>query len=222
MRVPPNRVFRLRLRGVNAYLVSDDDGLTLIDAGLPWDTERIRKRISDAGFDPEEIDRVLVTHFDLDHVGTLAALNLDARVYLGDPDASFLAGTDRPPLSNRKGLFQRAVDVFLTRPDLDIETVEDGERIGRFVAHRLPGHTPGHTVYVHDDYGVAFVGDLVRGLDGELAASPWPFTYDTAANEESVRALAERTSGIDVIAPGHGDPIRENGSDALRRLADSL
>ncbi|WP_129115136.1 MBL fold metallo-hydrolase [Halegenticoccus tardaugens] len=222
MPVPPNRVFRLELGSVNAYLVDDDEGVTLIDAGKPWDVEKIRTRIADAGFDVEGIDRVLVTHFDVDHVGTLAALDLDAPVYMGDPDARFLAGSERPPLSNHKGLIQRLFGLLLTRPDFPIETVEDGDRIGGFVAHRLPGHTPGHTAYVHEEYGVAFVGDVVRAVNGELAASPWIITYDTATNAESIRTLADRTPDVEVVAVGHGNPIREEGGDALRRLADSL
>ncbi len=221
MTLPPERVWRLRLRGVNAYLV-DCDVLTLVDAGTPWDVDRIRERVEQAGFEIDDVERVLLTHFDVDHVGALAALDLDATVYVADPDARYLTGTAQPPLGNHKGAIQRLADVFLTRPDLDVEVVADGDEIGPFVAYRTPGHTPGHTAYVHGEYGVAFVGDLVRELDGDLVESGWFMSYDTDDNEASIRHLADHTVDVDVIAVGHGDPIRENGGDALRRLADSL
>jgi glyoxylase-like metal-dependent hydrolase (beta-lactamase superfamily II) len=220
MGLEPNRVYRLELPWVNAYLVRDDGSLTLVDAGTPWDVERVRDRFEAAGFDPADVDRVLLTHYDLDHVGTLAELDLDARVHVADPDGGFLSGTASPPLGNHKGLFQRLTRPLLDRPDLPLEAVEDGDRIGPFVAHRTPGHTPGHTAYVHEEYGTAFVGDLVRRVDGDLAASPWVMSYDAAENRRSVRRLADRLRSVEVVAMGHGTPVREGGGDALRRLAD--
>jgi glyoxylase-like metal-dependent hydrolase (beta-lactamase superfamily II) len=219
--LPPNAVWRLRLRGVNAYLVSDD-GLTLVDAGTPWDAKRLRKRLDAAGFAVADVDRVLLTHFDLDHVGTLSKLDFEAPVHVAPADADLLTGATRPPLTNRKGLIQRASGLFLDRPDVDLVPVEDGDRIGPFVAHRTPGHTPGHTAYVHEGYGVAFVGDLVVEADGRLEPSPRIVTYDAERNEASIRSLAEELDEIDVVAMGHGDPIRADGGEKFRRLAGSL
>ncbi|WP_049893538.1 MBL fold metallo-hydrolase [Halogranum rubrum] len=221
MGLPPNHVWRMRLRGVNAYLVADD-GLTLVDAGTPWDADRIRTRMDNIGHDVADIDRVLLTHYDLDHVGTLAKLDLDADVYLAAPDADYFRGTDSPPLTNHKGLFQRATELFVSDPTFTIQPVEDGDRIGPFVAHRTPGHTPGHTAFVHDEYGVAFVGDLVRTIDGELHPSPWVFSYSLSNVKRSIRTLADRIPDVDVLAVGHGHPVRTKGGIALRQLADRL
>ena len=227
-----DRVFRLALRGVNAYLVDDrpgdgdaagDDGSwTLVDAGTPLDAGRLRGSLADAGVAPADVDRVLLTHYDLDHVGTLATLGLDAPVHVAEPDASYLDGTAKPPLSNHKGLFQRVTGPFVRRPDLPVERVTDGEEVGGFRAVRTPGHTPGHTAFVHDGYGVAFVGDVVMEDDGDLSPSPWLLCYDAAENEASVRALAERAADVDAVCMGHGDPVRTGGGDALERLVVRL
>jgi glyoxylase-like metal-dependent hydrolase (beta-lactamase superfamily II) len=248
-----DRVFRLALRGVNAYLVrdgagdgsgaedgdgdgdgdrdrdrhgdeagSDDGSWTLVDAGMPWHAGRIRASLDDAGVTPADVDRVLLTHYDLDHVGALATLGLDAPVHAADPDAAYLDGTGKPPLSNHKGLFQRAVGPLVRRPDLPLERVTDGDEVGGFRVVRTPGHTPGHTAFVHDDYGVAFVGDVVMGDDGDLSPSPWYLCYDAAENEASVRALAERAADVDAVCMGHGDPVRTGGGDALERLVVRL
>jgi glyoxylase-like metal-dependent hydrolase (beta-lactamase superfamily II) len=218
--VPPDRVWRLECRGVNAYLLRDaDDTWTLVDAGTPWDAGRVRAALGAAGLAPGDLDRVLVTHYDLDHVGGLAGLDLDCPVHLAPPDDAYLTGRRSPPLSNHKGLFQRVVAPLVEVPGAPVRPVADGDEFGGLRAYRTPGHTPGHTAYVHADYGVAFVGDLVRGAGDDLAPSPWAVTYDVAENAASVRSLADRAPAFEVVAMGHGDPVRTGGDAALRRLA---
>lgn len=217
-------VHRVQLRGVNAYLVRDDDGLTLVDAGTPWDRSQLHSHLSDAGFTAAEIDRVLVTHYDIDHVGTLSSLGLreSVPIYIAEPDASYLAGRAKPPVLSRKGALQRLGTRLVSPPTQPIETVDDGDRIGSFVAYRTPGHTMGHTAFVHEDLGAAFVGDLVRERDGDLVTLPWVMAADTNVNNRSIRNFVSRCPPVDVIAVGHGEPLDAYGYGALQRLADTV
>lgn len=221
MTPPRNTVFRLPLRGVNAYLVDDGD-LTLVDAGTPWDGSRLRRALAARRCDVADLDRVLLTHYDVDHVGGLAALDdeLDVPVYVADPDASVLEGVASPPRSV-KGLTQRLMDGFVTRPSVPVRRVREDDDVGEFTAYRTPGHTPGHTSYVHGS-GVAFLGDVAVSVGGQLRPPPRLLTHDSATNAASVRALADRCPPFDVAAPGHGDPLRSSGYGALCRLADKL
>ncbi|ELZ26767.1 zn-dependent hydrolase, glyoxylase [Halogeometricum pallidum JCM 14848] len=215
---------RFRCRGVNAYLVDDDGTLTLVDAGTPWDGERMLEMLSSAAVDPSDIDRVLLTHFDVDHVGTLATLGLDEDVpiHAAEPDASFLLGDADPPAGNHKGALQRALRLFVDAPTNEVVRVSDGDEVGGFVTYRTPGHTPGHVVYHHPGHGAAFLGDLVRESDGELEPLPWLMCYDVDRNEKSLTDLVERIGSFEVACVGHGDPLRTGGYDALRRAADQL
>jgi len=216
-------VWRFGLRGVSAYLVFDDVP-TLVDAGTPWDEDAIRDGLDDAGVEASEIGRVLLTHYDLDHVGTLAALapDLDAPVYAYGFDAQLLRGARSPPLRNHKGLIQRLGGLVTDLPDLDVGGVRDGGEVGSFTAYHTPGHTPGHVAYVSEELGVALLGDLVSESDGELNESGWIISYDTAEVAASVRSLAERAPAFDVACVGHGDPLTSDGDGALRRLAATL
>lgn len=216
-------VWRFELRGVSAYLV-DDDVPTLVDAGTPWDEASIREGFADAGVDVADVGRVLLTHYDLDHVGTLAALtpDLDATVYTGAFDAALLRGERSPPWRNHKGALQRLGGLFTTLPDLEINAVADGERLGSFTAYHTPGHTPGHVAYVSEDLRVALLGDLVSGSDGELAPSEWLISYDTDRVLDSIRDLAERAPPFEVACVGHGEPIASGGGAALEALAQSI
>ena len=125
-------VWRFDCRGVNAYLVFDDVP-TLVDAGKPWDEETIRRGLNEAGVAVSEIGRVLLTHYDLDHVGTLAALtpDLDAPVRAYGFDATLLRGDRKPPVGNHKGLIQRLAGLVTDLPDLDVVGVRDGDRTRR-------------------------------------------------------------------------------------------
>ncbi|WP_327053230.1 MBL fold metallo-hydrolase [Halomicrococcus gelatinilyticus] len=216
-------VWWLDLGNVNCYLADDDDTLTLVDAGTPFDRRDVTTGVRDAGYGVSDIERVLVTHYDFDHVGALARLpDLDATVHVGDPDAAFLTGERRPDWHNHKGALQRATGPLLSTPDLPVEVVADGDEVGSFTAYHAPGHTPGHVVYVSEALDVAFLGDLVRERDGELAASPWVVSYDTDAVTESVRSLADRLPAFSVAAMGHGVPFVRDGSERLADLAARL
>jgi len=224
MSVPPEHVYRLSLGGVNAYLV-DDDGVTLVDVGPPWAVDDLRSGLADAGYAPEDVDRVLLTHYDLDHVGGLslivdddtAADGSDAEVYMADPDARYLVGRDSPSLRSHKGVFQRTAGRIVDAPDVQIYRVDDGREIGPFVAYRTPGHTDGHVAYVHEGFDVAFVGDLLRESGGRLRPPSRLFSRDRTENDRSVRRLAEETAP-ETVAPGHGDPVADPG--ALDRAAE--
>ena len=216
-------VWRLDCRGVNAYLVFDDVP-TLVDAGTPWDEAAIRTGLGDAGLSVDDVGRVLLTHYDLDHVGTLAALasDLDAPVYAYGFDAQLLRGTRSPPLRNHKGLIQRLGGFVTDLPNLDVVGVRDGGTVGSFTAYHTPGHTPGHVAYVSEELGVALLGDLVSASDGDLEPSGWLISYDTEAVATSVRGLATHAPPFEVACVGHGDPLATGGDEALARLAAEL
>jgi len=216
-------VWRFECRGVNAYLVFDDVP-TLVDAGTPWDEAAIRNGLDEAGVAVSEIGRVLLTHYDLDHIGTLAVLapDLDAPVRAYGFDAQVLRGARTPPLRNHKGLIQRLGGLVTDLADLDVVGVHDGETVGSFTAYHTPGHTPGHVAYVSEELGVGLLGDLVSESDGDLSPSGWLISYDTNAVETSVRGLAARAPPFETACVGHGDPLASGGGEALRRLAAGL
>jgi len=156
-------------KGVNAFLLADEDGLTLVDAGTPFDADRVEAAVEAAGFDLEDVARILLTHYDLDHVGSVAKLAVDAPVYVGTADADYLTGARRPGLSGLKPAIQTAVGVLIPDVPADrVRRVEEGDAIGGFTAYHTPGHTPGHIAYVHEARDVAVLGDAVIERGGSL------------------------------------------------------
>jgi glyoxylase-like metal-dependent hydrolase (beta-lactamase superfamily II) len=204
----------------NAYLVDDGDDVTLIDAGLFVNRPAIGDELAAAGYAPDDLDRVLLTHYDIDHVGGLPALDgFTGPVYVGADDAELAAGTQSPSLAHHKGAFHRAVRPIWNLGGVDVTAVDDGDRIGGFTAHHTPGHNPGHIVYTHDGLGVALLGDLVWEDGGVLTTPEWYDSYDMDELRASVRTLASRLPPFELAAMGHGEPILSRGHAALADLA---
>ncbi len=84
-------VYALSLGPVNAFLI-DDDGLTLIDTGVPGSSDAIHQAVRELGRQPSDIRRILVTHCHADHSGSLAALvrATDAPAYMHPEDAALV------------------------------------------------------------------------------------------------------------------------------------
>jgi glyoxylase-like metal-dependent hydrolase (beta-lactamase superfamily II) len=220
--LPPG-IRRIDCGRVNAYLVEDEEALTLVDGGMPGCADAIRTAVREEGHAIRDLDRVLLTHYDVDHVGALAKLTpaLDAQLVASRHAATMLMEDQAPPLTNHKGLIQRVSGVLISTPDLPVTHVEDRASVGSFTAYHTPGHTPGHVVYVSERLDVAFLGDLVYESDGDLESSKWRVSYDTETVRSSITSLAEEGSFFEYACPGHGEPLGD-GFGRLERLADRL
>jgi len=213
-------IWWLDLGGVNAYLVDDGGAVTLIDAGPPWRAGAILDGLVDAGFVLTDLDRVLVTHYDADHVAGLSRLGgLDVEVYAGRRDAGLVSGSESPDLGSRKGFTQGLMAPLVRDSPVAVRAIDDGDTVGSFTVYETPGHTPGHVAYVSEDLDAAFVGDLLRESDGRLTPSPWFLSDDTDAVRESIRSLSARGPEFSVLGMGHGVPFERGGSGRLDDLA---
>ena len=74
-------------------IVDEENGTTLVDAGLPDQTEAIGAALVEAGIGVRDLRRIIFTHQDLDHVGSGAALvrRSGARVLAHSADAPYLS-----------------------------------------------------------------------------------------------------------------------------------
>src|SRR5579859_3198113 len=97
MREIADGVFEIEIRFVNAHLVVTDDGVVLIDTGLPGRSARIDRALTEARQAVGDIHTILVTHWHADHTGNAADLQRrsGARVVAHAIEAGEIGGTER-------------------------------------------------------------------------------------------------------------------------------
>ncbi|MCH7618018.1 MAG: MBL fold metallo-hydrolase, partial [Chloroflexi bacterium] len=103
------RIYAIPLGYVNAYVLEEENGLTLIDAGLRGNERRIWKALATIERKPSDVNHVLLTHHHADHVGSLAAVKKasGAEAYVHPLDAPIVAGEKPRPAANRASIIGR-------------------------------------------------------------------------------------------------------------------
>src|SRR3990170_5024174 len=115
---------------VNAFLIVGDDGLTLVDSGLPGKKDPILSAVARVGRRPADLMHILITHHHIDHMGSLGDLMeaTGAKSYVHPLDSPIVRG-DRPqPGPNPGGL--------LFAGDAAANVIRLGMPIGMFTADR--------------------------------------------------------------------------------------
>lgn len=210
---------------VNCYLCRDDDGFTLIDAAMPGKADLIFERLAAFGGRPSDLRRILITHADIDHAGSAAAVQArsGAVVYAG-PDTAALLVEGRSPRHMPRPV-QFILDHFIHYSKLPrdaIRPVTDGDVLpvlGSLSVLSAPGHTPDQHAFFSPSAGVVFAGDALNTRGGHLQTTPPRITADGAAAEDSARLLLGLAPAI--IACGHGAPLVD-GAVAIAALLAHL
>ena len=205
---------------VNAYLVNTGDKLVLVDtgaAGLFGPTlGNLLANLKAAGYQPEQVDAVLITHMHPDHVGGLIADGKiafpNATVHADQHDADFWlaqANLDKAP-ADAKGFFQGAMasmNPYITagkfKPFNGNTDLLPGIR-----AVATPGHTPGHSIYVVESKGQKLVlwGDLMHVAAVQFVQPQITIVFDTdskAAAMQRKKAYADAAAGRYLVAGAH-------------------
>ena len=206
---------------VNAYLVEEEDGLTLVDTNLPRSRDRILAAASALG---RPIRRIALTHAHQDHIGSLDALAAalpGVEVLISTRDARLLAKDKSldpdEPQAKLRGSYSGAD----TRPT---RTLEAGDVVGSLEVHASPGHTPGHISFFDPRDRTLYAGDAFSTFGGvatgaKSARFPLPafatWHRPTAlASARSLRALDPAT-----LATGHGKVVTDPGAEMDRAIA---
>jgi glyoxylase-like metal-dependent hydrolase (beta-lactamase superfamily II) len=205
---------------VNAFVVNTGGKLVLVDAGAAGlfgpTLGRMLTNLRAAGYQPEQVDEILITHFHPDHVGGLVAGDKtvfpNATVHADQRDVDFWLSKeqmDKAP-ADTKAFFQGAMaslNPYVTAGRLKAFTGTTDLLPGiRAVAAN--GHTPGHTVYEVSSQGQKLLvwGDLMHVAAVQFPNPKVTIAFDVnskAAAAERLKLFAQAAKNRSFIAGAH-------------------
>ncbi|WP_144760560.1 MBL fold metallo-hydrolase [Curtobacterium sp. 9128] len=218
----------------NWVVLAEEDGVALIDAGYPADTELVLDTVRYAGHDLDDLRRVYVTHGHVDHVGGIPGIlerHPHVEVLAHADEVANVRGPSRQQVTPAELGGRLAAPRVLrwlasaVRSDAlrrtEVPSVRaftaadfDGRAITPFPA---TGHTDGSTAYLLPAADAIVTGDAVVSRHDTQPASwaPRPrmitpfFTADQAVALESARALPIP----EIVLPGHGPAVHRVGRE---------
>ena len=211
------------------YILSEGERVVIVDAATPGRARAVWRHLDGLGRTPQAVDQIWLTHGDIDHMGSVAALKKDsgATVVAHEADAPLVDGrVDRElgplPLAATYGrVFNWGIrHLFRYQPARVENPVVDGDVIGDWQVVHAPGHTAGSICFYHPVRKVIIVGDALNHRQGRLGAPPPMFTPDMRQAHESIRRIA--ALDFEICCFGHGPPLVEDARQRVQDFAESL
>ena len=166
--------------------------------------------------------RLLLTHIHFDHAGAAGALLArwpHLEVFVHPRGAAHLIDPTRLVASARRVFgdrFESLVGEVVPVPAHRLQTIDDGEAIGRFQSAWTPGHAIHHVAFMDSDSGTAYPGDVagIRLASGVVIPPTPPPDIDLDAWRESL-VLLEAWRPERLALPHYGEV-----SDPAAHLAE--
>ncbi len=202
----PNLTQLTKMGWMNAYLVREDDGLTLVDTTMKAADDLIAAA-QQVGV---PIRRIALTHGHGDHVGSLDALRgklgTEVTVSMTELDAKILAGEPVEFSGKKRGSWPKVK----TTPDV---LLNHGDRVGSLEVVASPGHTPGHVAFLDTRDGSLIAGDAFLSIGGLQVPNrptfPFPLVWMGTCDRELAleSAITLRALEPELLVLGHGKAV---------------
>jgi glyoxylase-like metal-dependent hydrolase (beta-lactamase superfamily II) len=200
---------------VNAYLVAEQDGLTLVDTTLLGGAKQILAAARELG---APIVRIALTHAHGDHIGCVDPLHAalpEAEVIISARDARLMAKDMSLDPGEPEAKLRGSYPGASTKPT---RTVTGGDTVASLEVIAAPGHTPGHVAFLDRRDGTLLCGDAYTTIGGVATTAAPNLRFPLAAMVtwhrptalETARAL--RALEPARLAPGHGRIVERPGA----------
>ncbi|MFX0205735.1 MAG: MBL fold metallo-hydrolase [Candidatus Hodarchaeota archaeon] len=159
--------------------------LILIDTAMEDTAETLISEIKACGYQPTDIETIIITHSHIDHIGGLAS----AKAQMGDPRIA-CHELEMEPIINQ---------VNVNMDDL----LKDGQIYQGLLVIHTPGHTPGNISLLDQESELLLVGDSFQTVEGEIQPMPDAYNQDPAQHRQSMKKLLDFSFKKAIVAHGH-------------------
>ena len=222
---------------IHPALIWDSETTILVDTGFPGQLPLIREAIEKAGFTFLKLNKIIITHHDMDHIGSLSSLvkelpeGIEVLAHL--EEKPYIQGEKRPikmaqlearldslpdEMKARFKNFKANFENLKTRVD---KTLADGEELpccGGITVIHTPGHTPGHICLYLKQSKTLIGGDALFVESGMLVQAPPSYNFDTDLSIKSIKKLTKYD--IETVICYHGGLYKENVNQRIAELAN--
>lgn len=186
---------------IHPILLWDDEMAVLIDTGFPGQIEDIQVEMEKVGVSFDKLKVVILTHQDIDHIGSLPELlqrcRSNIKVYAHELDKPYIEG-DLPLLKDGN---------VENRPKGKVsDTMIDGQELpycGGILILHTPGHTPGHISLYLKQSKILVAGDSMYSVNGMLGGIHAPTTINIKEAQQSLKKYLNLD--IESVVCYHGD-----------------
>ncbi len=171
---------------IQPFVVITSEDVLLLDAGLGFDVDgksQLHSNLMDAGINPGEVTKVLMTHLHKDHAGGVSHRNPDSGNFeLSFPNATYYIQQKELDFAFEKGLpsyFPEELECLKDNPQ--VQLLDGNGIIGGYIQYQLVGgHCPFHQVFRIVDGGntVFFGGDNAPQLQQMKSRFVAKYDYD--------------------------------------------
>ncbi|AAK79354.1 glyoxylase-like metal-dependent hydrolase (beta-lactamase superfamily II) [Clostridium acetobutylicum] len=219
---------------INVTLLYDEENVVLVDTGFPGMSAYIREAVEKAGVALDKVNKIILTHQDIDHIGSLASIikesNKKIEVFSHEEEKPYIEGTKTPLKLVKfqdKANTSDQIRAICEKLKIGFEmakspvntTLKDGEKLpfcGGIEVIQTPGHTFGHICLYIEKSKLLIAGDALGAQDGVLMLADPLFDFDSNLSKKSLEKLTKYD--IETVICYHGGLVKGNVNERIKEL----
>jgi glyoxylase-like metal-dependent hydrolase (beta-lactamase superfamily II) len=224
--------------GINSIypvILKDEKEMILIDCGYKHFLSLIKKAAEERGINLDELTKIIITHHDFDHMGSLAEFKREypnIAIISSYDDEKYISGKEKSlrlqqaeslhdslPQNQKKDAenFQKLLkSVECVKVDTMVKDKDILPWCGGVEVIATPGHMPGHISLYMKEFKTLISGDALVVENGELVIANPNYTLDMDEAKKSIEKLLNYD--IAKIICYHGGIYTENIKASLEKI----